>query len=113
MARHTPTNTPIRNYAIAFFLSAFIFYTDISFQTFAPLRGILNAFSLSAQVTSRSIIENIRFTFSSIKQNKYILQENKKLRDQILQMDIQNFTEKKDTEKRYQNIMLKLYEQFF
>ena len=104
MARHTPTNTPIRNYAIAFFLSAFIFYTDISFQTFAPLRGILNAFSLSAQVTSRSIIEDIRFTFSSIKQNKYLLQENKKLRDQILQMDIRNFTEKKDIEKKSQLI---------
>ena len=44
------------------------------------------------------------FTFSSIKQNKYILQENKKLRDQILQMDIQNFTEKKDTEKKSQLI---------
>ncbi len=99
MARYTPTNTPIRNYAIAFFLSAFILYADISYQTFAPIRGIVRSSALGVQVVSRNIVENISFTFSSFKQNKYLLQENKNLRDQILQIDTRNFIEKKENEK--------------
>ena len=104
MARYTPTNTPIRNYAIAFFLSAFFLYADISHQTFATLRGITHASSLYVRVTSRSIIENISYNLASFKQNKYLLQENKKLRDQILQMDTKNFIEKKDSELKTQII---------
>ena len=98
MARYTPTNTPIRNYAIAFFLSVFFLYADISSQTFAPLRGIINASSLYVQDFSKSLVENISFTFSSFKQNKYLLQENKKLREQTLQIGLRDFIEKKDNE---------------
>ena len=104
MARYTPTNTPIRNYAIAFFLSVFFLYTDISHQTFAPLRGIMNASSLYVQVISKSIVQNISFTFSSIKQNKYLLQENKKLREQTLQIGLKDFIEKKDNDEKTQVI---------
>ena len=104
MARYTPTNTPIRNYAIAFFLSVFFLYADISYQTFAPLRGIVNASSLYVQVISKSIVQNISFTFSSIKQNKYLLQENKKLREQTLQIGLKDFIEKKDNDEKTQVI---------
>ena len=104
MARYTPTNTPIRNYAIAFFLSVFFLYADISHQTFAPLRGIMNASSLYVQVISKSIVQNISFTFSSIKQNKYLLQENKKLREQTLQIGLKDFIEKKDNGEKTQVI---------
>ena len=104
MARHTPTNTPIRNYATAFFLSAFILYADISYQAFSPIRGIIHASTLSVQVISSRIIENINFTFSSIKQNKYLLQENKKLRDQILKIETQHLIEKKGNEEKVQVI---------
>ncbi len=104
MARYTPTSTPIRNYAIAFFLSIFFLYADITHKTFAPLRGIVNASSLYIQVISISIFENISFTLSSFKQNKYLLQENKKLRDQALQIGIRDFIEKKDNEERVQVI---------
>ena len=106
MARYTPTYTPIRNYAIAFFLSLFILYSDISHQTFAPFRGIVNASTLYVQDISRGIVENISFTFSSFKQNKYLLEENKKLKDQILQISIQDFIEKKDYEEKIQIIDL-------
>ena len=104
MARYTPTNTPIRNYAIAFFLSVFFLYADISYQTFAPLRGIVNASSLYVQVISKSIVQNISFTFSSIKQNKYLLQENKKLREQTLQIGLKDFIEKKVNDEKTQVI---------
>ena len=107
MARYTPTNTPIRNYAIAFFLSVFFLYADISSQTFAPLRGIINASSLYVQDFSKSLVENISFTFSSFKQNKYLLQENKKLREQTLQIGLKDFIEKKDNEEKTQVIDFK------
>tara|TARA_B100000214_G_scaffold238049_1_gene174148 strand:- start:297 stop:1133 length:837 start_codon:yes stop_codon:yes gene_type:complete len=100
MARSTPTYTPIRNYAIAFFLSAFILFADINYQTFAPLRGITHASNLYVQIFSRSVIENISFTFSSFKQNKDLLLENKKLRDQILEIETKGFIEKKDNEEK-------------
>ena len=102
MARYTPTNTPIRNYAIAIMLSLLFLYADISNQTFAPLRGIVSASTLQVQIIATSIIENIRFTFASFKQNKYLLQENKKLRDQILQISTKDFIEKKDNEDKVQ-----------
>ena len=100
MARSTPTYTPRRNYAIAFFLSAFILFADINYQTFASLRGITHASNLYIQIFSRSIIENISFTFSSFKQNKNLLLENKKLRDQILETETKDFVEKKDNEEK-------------
>ena len=100
MARSTPTYTPIRNYAIAFFLSAFILFADINYQTFAPLRGIAHASNLYVQIFSRSIFENISFTFSSFKQNKNLLLENKKLRDKILEIESKDFIEKKDNEEK-------------
>lgn len=102
MARSTPTYTPIKNYAIAFILSVIFLYADISNQTFAPLRGIVSASTLYVQIVSRSIAENIRLTFASFKQNKYLLLENKKLRDQILQIDTKDFIEKKDNENKVQ-----------
>ena len=98
MARYTPTNTPIRNYAAALILSVIFLYADISNQTFAPLRGIVSASTLYVEIIARSINENIRFTFASFKQNKYLLQENKKLRDQILQIGTKDFIEKKRNE---------------
>ena len=104
MARQTPTHTPIRNYSIAFLLSFSIFYTDISYQTFAPLRGIVNASTLYVQFISRSVVENISFTLSSFKQNKYLLQENKQLRDQILEIRTKDFIGKKDIEEKIQII---------
>ena len=104
MARYTPTNTPIRNYAVAFFLSVIFLYADVTHKTFAPLRGIMNASSIYIQFISRDIFENISFTISSLKQNKYLLQENKQLREQVLQMGIKDFTEKKDNEERTQVI---------
>ena len=104
MARQTPTYTPIRNYLIAFLLSFSIFYIDISNQTFAPLRGIVNASRLYVQFISRSVVENISFTLSSFKQNKYLLQENKQLRDQILQIRTKDFIGKKDIEEKIQII---------
>ena len=104
MARQTPTYTPIRNYSIAFLLSFSIFYTDISYQTFAPLRGIVNASTLYVQFISRSVVENISFTLSSFKQNKYLLRENKQLRDQILQIRTKDFIGKKDIEEKIQII---------
>ncbi len=106
MARYAPTNTPIRNYAVAFFLSVFFLYADITHQTFSPLRGIMNGSSLYIQDISRSIFENISLTFSSLKKNKYLLQENKKLREQALQIVIKDFIEKKDNEKKTQVIDL-------
>ena len=107
MARHTPTYTPIRNYLIAFLLSLSIFYSDVSYQTFAPLRGIVNGSILYVQFISRKVIENISFSLSSFKQNKYILRENKELRDQILQIRTKDFIEKKDIEEKIQIIGLR------
>ncbi len=102
MARYTPSHTPIRNYAIAFFLSLFIFYSDISYQTFGPLKAIANTSTLYVRFISRSIIENINFTISSLKQNKNLLQENKILRDKILQIGTKDFIKKKYNEEEIQ-----------
>ena len=110
MARSTPTYTPRRNYAIAFFLSAFILFADINYQTFASLRGITHASNLYIQIFSRSIIENISFTFSSFKQNKNLLLENKKLRDQILETETKDF--KQSLKKSIKNISSPSCEKF-
>ncbi len=107
MARSTPTYTPIRNYAFAFFLSALILFIDINYKSFAPLRGVVNASSLYVQIFSRNIVENVSFTFSSFKQNKQLLLENKKLREEILKIETKDFIEKKDNEEKIQIINFK------
>ena len=64
----------------------------------------MNASSLYVQVISKSIVQNISFTFASIRQNKYLLQENKKLREQTLQLSLKDFIEKKDNDEKTQVI---------
>ena len=70
MARSTPTYTPVRNYAIGFFLSALMLFSDISYGTFTPLRGFVNASSLYTKIISNGIFEYIGETFSSFQRNK-------------------------------------------
>ena len=53
---------------------------------------------------SRGIFENISATFSSFQTNKNLLQENKKLKEQILQIRTKNFINKKDNEEKIQII---------
>ena len=106
MARSTPTNTPIRNYAIAFFISAFLLFSDIGYETFAPIRGFLNASTLYVQTISRGIVENINTTLSSFYKNKNLLQENKELTEQILQTEIKYFFKSKNNEEQIQIINL-------
>ena len=98
MARPTPTNTPVRNYAIGFFLSLLLLFSDISYGTFAPLRGFLNASTLYAQMSYISVFENISMTLTSIQKNKGLLEENKELRDEILQIRKKDFINRKDNE---------------
>ena len=50
MARSTPTYTPVRNYAFGFILSVFLLFSDINYGTFAPLRGLVQASNLYAQM---------------------------------------------------------------
>ena len=109
MARSTPTYTPLRNYAIGFFLSALLLFSDISYGAFAPLRGFINASSLYAQMISNDIFENIGETFSSFQRNKNILQENKELKEKILQIRTKDFIHKKDNEEKIQIINFHKY----
>ena len=104
MARSTPTYTPVRNYAIGFFLSALLLFSDISYGAFTPLRGFINASSLYAQMISNDIFENIGETFSSFQRNKNILQENKELKEKILQIRTKDFIHRKDNEEKIQII---------
>ncbi len=100
MARSTPTYTPVRNYAIGFFLSALLLFSDINYGAFASLRGFVNASSLYAQIISKGIFENTRTTFSSFQRNRNILQENKKLKEKILQIKTKDFIDRKDNEEK-------------
>ena len=104
MARSTPKYTPIRNYAFGFFLSALLLFSDISYETFAPLRGIINASTLYTQIISRGISENINEIFSSFQRNKHLLQENKELKEKILQMRTKDFINRKDSKEKVQII---------
>ncbi len=104
MARSTPTYTPVRNYAIGFFLSACLLFTDISYGTFAQLRGFFHSSALYAQIISDGMFENIGNAFSSFQKNKFLLQENKELRDQILRIRTQDFIERKDNQEKIQII---------
>ena len=98
MARSTPSYTPVRNYALGFFLSAFLLFSDISYGTFAPLRGFVHASNLYAQLVASSMFENISNSLSSFQQNKNLAQENKELREQIRKIRTQDFIQLKDAE---------------
>ena len=98
MARSTPSYTPVRNYALGFFLSAFLLFSDISYGTFAPLRGFVHASNLYAQMVASSMFENISNSLSSFQQNKNLAQENKELREQIRKIRTQDFIQRKDAE---------------
>ena len=98
MARSTPSYTPVRNYALGFFLSAFLLFSDISYGTFAPLRGFVHASNLSVQLVASSMFENISNSLSSFQQNKNLAQENKELREQIRKIRTQDFIQRKDAE---------------
>ena len=91
MARSTPTYTPVRNYAIGFFLSVALLLSDIRYEAFAPLRGFINASTLYAQMISDGIFENTSTTFSSFQRNRNILQENKELKDEILEINTESW----------------------
>ena len=102
MARSTPTYTPVRNYAIGIFLSAFLLFSDISYGTFSPLRGLMHASSLYAQMISSNIFSNINNTFSSFQKNAHLLEKNKELTEQILKIKTQDFIQRKDNEEKIQ-----------
>lgn len=106
MARSTPSYTPVRNYALGFFLSAFLLFSDISYGTFAPLRGFVHASNLYAQMVASSMFENISNSLSSFQQNKNLAQENKELREQIRKIRTQDFIQRKDAEESLQIIDL-------
>jgi cell shape-determining protein MreC len=100
MARSTPTYTPVRNYAFGFFLSLLLLFSDIRYEAFAPLRGFVNASTLYAQMISDGIFENISTTFSSFQRKRNILQENKELKDKILEINTKNFIDRRDDEEK-------------
>ncbi|MDA9660297.1 hypothetical protein N9T76_03370 [Pseudomonadota bacterium] len=104
MARSTPTYTPVRNYAIGFFLSVALLLSDIRYEAFAPLRGFINASTLYAQMISDGIFENTSTTFSSFQRNRNILQENKELKDKILEINTKDFINRKDSEEKLEII---------
>ena len=104
MARSTPTNTPIRNYAIGFFLSSLLLFSDINFGTFNPLRGFVNASTLYVQIISKDIFANIITTFSSFQKNRSLLQENKELNEKILKIRAKDFINRKSNEEKFEII---------
>jgi len=106
MARSTPSYTPVRNYALGFFLSAFLLFSDISYGTFAPLRSYVHAYNLYATMVASSMFENISNSLSSFQQNKNLAQENKELREQIHKIRTQDFIQRKYAEESLQIINL-------
>ena len=104
MARSTPTYTPVRNYAIGFFLSVFLLFSDISYGTFTPLRGYINASILYVQKISSDIFENINSTISSFQRNRSLLEENKQLKEKIIQIGMKDFIKRKDNEEKIEII---------
>jgi rod shape-determining protein MreC len=104
MARSTPTYTPVRNYAIGFSLSVFLLFSDISYGTFTPLRGYINASILYVQKISSDIFENINSTISSFQRNRSLLEENKQLKEQIIQIGMKDFIKRKDNEEKIEII---------
>jgi len=104
MARSTPTYTPVRNYAIGFFLSAFLLFSDISYGSFAPLRGFFQGTALYAQMISNSMLENLSNTLFSFQKNRNLLKENKELREEILKIRTLDFVKRKDNKEKVQII---------
>jgi cell shape-determining protein MreC len=104
VARPTPSYTPVRNYALGFSLSLLLLFSDINYGTFAPLRGFLHASTLYAQMISKGVFENISMTLTSIQKNKSLLEENKELREQILQIRTKDFISRKNNENNIQII---------
>ena len=104
MARSTPTYTPVRNYAIGFFLSAILLFSDIAYGAFSPMRGFVNASTLYTQMISSVILENISNTFYSFQKNRNLLNENKELKEQILQIRTKDFFERKNSEEQFKII---------
>ena len=100
MARSAPTYTPIRNYAIGFFLSVILLFNDVSHGTFNPIRGYVNASTLYVKIISNSILENINNTFHSFEKNRSLLNENKELRETILEIRTKEFVERKNSEEK-------------
>ena len=98
MARSTPTYTPVRNYAIGVFLSLILLFGDISYGAFTPLRGYINASTLYVQMISIGILESISNTFRSFEKNRDLLNENKELKEQILEIKTKEFIERKNSE---------------
>ncbi len=100
MATSTPKYTPVRHYAIGFFLSAILLYSDITYGAFTPLRGLANASSLYAQMISNGLLENISNTFYSFQKNRNLVIENKELQEQILQIRTRDFIERKNSQEK-------------
>ncbi len=100
MARSTPTYTSFRNYAIGFSLSAILLFSDIRYGAFAPLRGFTKASILYTQMISSELLENISITFDSFQKNRNLLNENKKLRNQIQKIRTKDFIEKKNNKEK-------------
>ena len=94
MARTTPTYTPIRNYAIGFFLSVFLLFCDVNYGSFSQIRGSVNAVSAHFQIITHSIFLTFDNLISSFNQNKDLLKENKILINQISEMRIISQVEK-------------------
>ena len=107
MARSTPTYTPKRNYAIGLFLSALLLFRDISYGTFNPVRGFVNSSTIYIKTISIGIFENVINTFSSFQQNKNLIKENKRLKEKILQIRIEDFINKKVNQEKLQTIDFK------
>ena len=106
MARSTPTYTPVRNYALGFILSAFLLFSDISYGTFAQLRGFVQASNLYIQMISGSIFEKFDNSLSIFQESKNLAQENKLLREQIQKTRTEEFIKRKDLEESLQIIDL-------
>ena len=90
MARTTPTYTPVRNYAIGFFLSAFLLFSDINYESFSELRGTVKATTLNVKLSSNRFLHNIGDIFSSFQESNNLIQENTNLREEINRIKTQN-----------------------
>tara|TARA_B110000003_G_C16518225_1_gene483916 strand:- start:70 stop:909 length:840 start_codon:yes stop_codon:yes gene_type:complete len=100
MARTTPTYTPIRNYAIGFFLSAFLLFSDINYESFSELRGTVKAATLYVKLYSNRFLHNIGDIFSSFQESNNLIQENTNLREEINRIKTQNSSKNIETLQR-------------
>jgi len=90
MARTTPTYTPIRNYAVGFFLSAFLLFSDINYELFSELRGTVKVATLNVKLFSNGFLRNIGDTFSLFQESNNLIQENINLKEEIHRIKTQN-----------------------